>query len=135
MTIGDRIFERLGEIGMTQKEFSEKTGISQSTISEWKSKRTNPTSEKIMIICDTLNVTPEWILSGSSKTGNRGNELPWYVIDRSTELGRLVSQYRELDEKQRARVMGPGGVAGDGWENGVRPEFTGRTGNNKQIFV
>ena len=106
MTIGDRIFERLGEIGMTQKEFSEKTGISQSTISEWKSKRTNPTSEKIMIICDTLNVTPEWILSGSSKTGNRGNELPWYVIDRSTELGRLVSQYRELDEKQRARVMG-----------------------------
>ena len=99
MTIGDRIFERLGEIGMTQKEFSEKTGISQSTISEWKSKR-------IMIICDTLNVTPEWILSGSSKTGNRGNELPWYVIDRSTELGRFVSQYRELDEKQRARVMG-----------------------------
>ena len=106
MTIGDRIFERLGEIGMTQKEFSEKTGIPQSTISEWKSKRTNPTSEKIMIICDTLNVTPEWILSGSSKTGNRGNELPWYVIDRSTELGRLVSQYRELNEKQRARVMG-----------------------------
>ena len=106
MTIGDRIFERLGEIGMTQKEFSEKTGISQSTISEWKSKRTNPTSEKIMIICDTLNVTPQWILSGSSKTGNRGNELPWYVIDRSTELGRLVSGYRELDEKQRARVMG-----------------------------
>ena len=85
---------------MTQKEFSEKTGISQSTISEWKSKRTNPTSEKIMIICDTLNVTPEWILSGPSKTGNRGNELPWYDIDRNTELGRLVSQYREPDEKQ-----------------------------------
>ena len=40
MTIGDRIFERLSEIGITQKEFSEKTGISQSTISEWKSKRT-----------------------------------------------------------------------------------------------
>ena len=106
MTIGDRIFDRLKEIGMTQKEFSEKTGISQSTISEWKSKRTNPTSEKIMIICDTLKVTPEWILSGSSKTGNRGNELPWYVIDKSTELGMLVTRYRELDERQRARVMG-----------------------------
>ena len=106
MTIGDRIFERLSEIGMTQKEFSQKTGISQSTISEWKSKRTNPTSEKIMIICDTLNVTPEWILSGSSKAGNRGNELPWYVIDKSTELGMLVTRYWELDERQRARVMG-----------------------------
>ena len=45
-------------------------------------------------------------LSGSSKTGNRGNELPWYVIDRSTELGMLVTRYRELDEKQRERIMG-----------------------------
>ena len=27
MTIGDRIFERLSEIGMTQKEFSQKSDI------------------------------------------------------------------------------------------------------------
>ncbi len=45
MTISDRIFERLKQINMTQKVFSEETRISQSTISEWKSKRTNPTSE------------------------------------------------------------------------------------------
>lgn len=56
-----------------------------------------------MIICDTLSVTPEWILSGSSKTGKRGKELSWYVIDKSTELGMLVTRYRELDEKQRAK--------------------------------
>ncbi|MCR5404206.1 MAG: helix-turn-helix transcriptional regulator [Butyrivibrio sp.] len=48
MTISDRIFEKLKERNMSQKRFSEETGISQSTISEWKSKRTNPTSEKIM---------------------------------------------------------------------------------------
>ncbi|MBQ6090891.1 MAG: helix-turn-helix transcriptional regulator [Lachnospiraceae bacterium] len=29
MTIRDRIFDRLDELGMTQKEFSEKTGIPQ----------------------------------------------------------------------------------------------------------
>ena len=45
MTISGRVFERLREIHMTQKEFSEATGIAPSTISEWKSKRTNPTSE------------------------------------------------------------------------------------------
>ena len=45
MTISDRVFEGLHEIHMTQKEFSEATGIEPSTISEWKSKRTNPTSE------------------------------------------------------------------------------------------
>ncbi len=74
MTISDRIFEKLNEIEMSQKTFSEKTGISQSTISEWKSKRTNPTSEKIMIICSVLSVTPEWLLSGIENTGDRGNK-------------------------------------------------------------
>lgn len=106
MTIGDRVFARLKEIGMTQKDLSEKTGISQSTISEWKSKRTNPTSEKIMIICETLNVTPEWVLSGISNTGKRGDKLPWYVIDKNTEMGQVITKFRKMDEKQRARVMG-----------------------------
>ncbi len=36
MTISDRVFEGLREIHMTQKEFSEATGIAPSTISEWK---------------------------------------------------------------------------------------------------
>lgn len=76
MTISGRLFETLRQREMSQKVFSEKTGISQSTISEWKSKRTNPTSEKIMIICKVLDVTPEWLLSGAGNTGNRGNDLP-----------------------------------------------------------
>jgi transcriptional regulator with XRE-family HTH domain len=106
MTIGDRIFERLQQINMLQKVFSENTGISQSTISEWKSKRTNPTSEKIMIICKVLEVTPEWLLSGIDSSGDRGNAIPWYIIDRDSELGAVVSEYHRLDEKQRARLMG-----------------------------
>ena len=36
MTISERIFERLRQLDMTQKEFAEETGIKQSTISEWK---------------------------------------------------------------------------------------------------
>lgn len=34
MTISERIFERLTQMHMTQKQFSEETGILQSTISE-----------------------------------------------------------------------------------------------------
>ncbi len=104
MTIGDRIFDRLQHIHMSQKAFSEETGISQSTISEWKSKRTNPTSEKIMIICKVLGCTPEWLLSGIDKTGNRGNLLPWYVVDRDSELGTIISDYNTMDDAQRDRL-------------------------------
>ncbi len=106
MTIADRIFERLKQLDMSQKQFSEETGISQSTISEWKSKRTNPTSEKIMIICKVIRVTPEWLLSGIENTGDRGNELQWYVIDKDTEIGSVIKAYNEMDQRTRDRLLG-----------------------------
>ena len=77
MYIRDRIFQKLEELNMTQKEFSEKTGIPQSTISDWRKKKTNPTAEKIMIICKVLDVTPEWLLSGIEAQGDRGNPQKW----------------------------------------------------------
>ena len=106
MTISDRIFEKLKERDMSQKEFSEATGISQSTISEWKSKRTNPTSEKIMIICKVLEISPEWLLSGADNTGERSNDIPWYVVDRDTEMGEIFTEYHKMNSKQRERLMG-----------------------------
>ena len=53
------------EKGFTQLEFSEATGIAQSTISDWKHKKTNPAANKIMIICDVLECTPYDILKGN----------------------------------------------------------------------
>ena len=91
---------------MTQKEFSDRTSIQQSTISEWKKKKTNPSADKIMIICKVLDVEPEWLLSGTDgKTGYR-NPLDWYVIGKGTELGEMISEYNALDNRQRARLKG-----------------------------
>ena len=106
MTISERVFYRLKEIGMSQKEFSEHTGIAPSTISEWKSKKTNPTSEKIMLICNVLKVTPEWLLSGADNTGSKGNKLNLIVVDRTTEIGEVVTTYNELDKASRDRLLG-----------------------------
>ncbi len=39
-TVSDRIFELLKEKGMSQKEFAAKTGIAESTIRDWKKKKT-----------------------------------------------------------------------------------------------
>ena len=46
MIISERIFKIMEEKGMTQLEFSAGTGIAQSTISDWKRKKTNPSAEK-----------------------------------------------------------------------------------------
>lgn len=106
MTISERIFERIADLKMAQKEFSEATGIIPSTISEWKSKGTNPASDRIMIICKVLEVSPEWLLSGVDKAGKKANDLDYYVIDKNSELGILIRKYNQFDSKTRARLQG-----------------------------
>ena len=68
MLISERIYQYLEEKGMSQYEFAKKTGISQSTVSDWRRKGTNPSADKIMIICDVLGISPyEVLLDTASK--------------------------------------------------------------------
>ena len=76
MTISERIFELLKERGYTQKEFSKKTGIAESTISDWKKKGTNPVSDKILVICDVLEVSPYYLLSGVEREDRKTVKAP-----------------------------------------------------------
>ena len=104
--ISERIFEKLNDIGMTQKEFCRRTGILQSTVSEWKKRHTNPSSDKIMVICSVLDVSPEWLLSGTEVKSGYRNQVDWYVLDKESEAGLIVTAYNKLDAKSRARVAG-----------------------------
>jgi transcriptional regulator with XRE-family HTH domain len=106
MNISDRIFEKLSELSMTQKEFSQKTGIRQSTISEWKIKHTNPSADKIMIICSVLSVSPEWLLSGTDTDGGYRNRIDWFVINRGSEVGQIIESYNQLSFRYRERLKG-----------------------------
>ena len=106
MTISNRVFDKMREMHMSQKEFSEKTGIPQSTISEWKIRKTNPASDKIMIICQALGVSPEWLLSGTDTAGNRGKKNDYLVTDRNSEIGYIIETYNELDYDRKKRLIG-----------------------------
>ncbi len=104
--VSDRIFELLKEKGMSQKEFAAKTGIAESTISDWKKKKTNPVSDKILIISEVLGVSPYELLSGAEHIGMRSRQNMTYVVDRTTELGTLIETYQKLDAAQQNRLMG-----------------------------
>ena len=104
MVISDRVFALLKEKGMSQKEFSERTGIPQSTISDWKRKNVNPASDKIMIICEVLEISPSALLTG---IGDDTYMIPEHImIDKEGDEFRLVTGYRELDEKRKERLIG-----------------------------
>lgn len=104
MIISERIFHILKEKGMSQKVFSDRTGISPSTISDWKRKKTNPAADKIMLICDVLEITPYELLSGVEKS--KYTQLDYVIVDKQSEDYLFLDAYRNLDEKNRQRVMG-----------------------------
>ena len=105
-TVSDKIFELLKERNMSQKEFSQRTGIAESTISDWKKKNNNPVSDKVLIICEVLGVTPYELLSGAEGKGTRSRKTDTYVVNKGSGLGVFLEVFQSLDSNQQKRVMG-----------------------------
>ena len=105
MTVGQRIFYLLEEKKMTQVEFSKRTGIATTTISDWRKKNTNPGSEKIMQICAALEVTPEYLLSGVCEDSDRGKAVDFMVIPQGTEERELLDLFSEMQWLERAHLL------------------------------
>ncbi|MBQ9050163.1 MAG: helix-turn-helix domain-containing protein [Lachnospiraceae bacterium] len=90
---------------MTQVEFSKRTGIATTTISDWRKKNTNPGSEKIMQICAALEVTPEYLLSGVCEDSDRGKAVDYMVIPQGTEERELLELFNEMQWLERTRLL------------------------------
>ncbi len=104
MIISERIFMLLEKKKMSQKEFSQRTEISQSTISDWKRKKTNPSSDKILKICEVLQITPYELLAETDlKDGEKDNEVD-VILNKDESL--LIESFRVLDVRQKNRLMG-----------------------------
>ena len=98
MLISERIYKYLEERGMSQNEFAKRTGISQSTISDWRRKGTNPSADKIMIICDVLGISPyELLLDTDSKNPRE---------DKNSREYEMIRMYEKLDPGAQRRLEG-----------------------------
>ena len=83
MLISERIYQYMEERDISQKEFANRTGISQSTISDWKRKGTTPSADKIMIICEVLSISPYELLSGTENHKMKEyKELDYVIVDK-----------------------------------------------------
>ncbi|SKB96700.1 DNA-binding transcriptional regulator, XRE-family HTH domain [Lachnospiraceae bacterium] len=105
MIISERIIKVLKERNMTQVEFAKQIGISTSTISEWKKRKTNPTADKIMDICNVLQITPEQLLTG------KGIEDEEEIAASSPESKfthldiQIIEDFHRLKEEQQKRLI------------------------------
>lgn len=105
MIISERIFKILKEKNVTQMEFAKRVGIANSTVSEWKKKKTNPSADKIMDICMALEVTPEQLLTGKGidevdETESMVSENYITPIDMQ-----IIKDYHSMKEAQKKRLL------------------------------
>jgi len=102
--ISGRIFALLKEKKISQKEFSEMTGIAQSTISDWKRKKTNPASDKLMAICNALQISPYELLLGAEEAGKY--QIDYVVVSKESSDYQILEQYHALPQAGKERLLG-----------------------------
>lgn len=92
------IFERLmNERGITPYRVSKETGVSQTTLSEWKKGTYTPKIEKLQKIADYFNVALDYIMGNEQKNKSTTN---------SDELNLKKSKLRSI-----ARLEGESNIS------------------------
>ena len=108
MIISERIFKILKEKNMSQGAFAKQVGLASSTVSDWKTKKTNPSADKIMDICMVLEVTPEQLLTGRGVDEDCADNK----VENSKKETRItkediciIEDIRSMKDAQRKRLM------------------------------
>ena len=102
MTISERIFKILKERNISQASFGKLAGLSGSTISDWKIKKTNPSADKIMDICAALDITPEQLLTGKDIDDDFSDQNKAEISVKDMEM---LIKYHELSGEQQKRLL------------------------------
>ena len=95
MDINERLFKIMKDNGISIRELARRTGITASTISDWNTKHTNPTAEKIPVVCEALGITVSYLLKGTEETD--------FVL--SDDERNLVETFRNADVESQKRLL------------------------------
>ena len=93
--ISDRIFCLLQERGIEQKEFAGQIGVSEKTVSAWKTGRSKSYTKYLPKISEALGIPAAYLLEGGDMVRPPGEEMP---------VDALAAQFKaiEMDCKDEA---------------------------------
>ena len=69
---------------ITQAELAKRTGIRQSSISDWLAGKYQPKQDKIAVIADALNISPGWLL------GYDPDDDQYYIDKEAAEYAEIL---------------------------------------------
>lgn len=94
------IFEQLlQKYGVTAYKVSKETGITQSTLSDWKRGRSTPKTENMKKIADYFGVTVEYLMTGKNVPKEKAPELTARdERDIAKDLDRIMGEIQKGDD-------------------------------------
>lgn len=63
-TLGERICKARDASGLSTAQLARRLGIKTTTLQSWESDRSEPRSNKLVLLAGVLNVSPTWLLVG-----------------------------------------------------------------------
>lgn len=92
----ERFVELLQEKGITAYRVSKDTGVTQTTLSDWKTGRAVPRTATLQKIADYFGVTLDWLCGNSDKRSGYSNCPDIILVARHLE---------EIPEEDRQQVI------------------------------
>lgn len=100
--------ELLSRYGVKPYDVSKATGISTSTLTDWKMGRSTPKQDKLQKIADYFGVSLEYLTTGKEpefdKYGAEETHL-YSQIRNDAELFKALSKYFELSDAKKKHVV------------------------------
>lgn len=113
MTICERIFDIIEEKRLKASELAKKLEIKQSVISNWKKRNTNPPIEYSVVICEFLEISLEYLITGKEKQEG--------LTEYETEM---LKHFRQIPEQIQLRELGR-------LESKAEQYFSGKSSDSK----
>ena len=94
-----RILDLLDTKHLKMADLCRSIGVATSTMANWKTRETDPPAKMIVPICEFLNVSPEYLLTGNESVSSIYNDTDPHF----TELKDL---YYRLPDRQQGELIG-----------------------------
>ena len=108
--IGMRIKQLRKQHSLSQEEFANKIGVSQTTVTAWETGKAEPASSIIVKIANYFNVTTDFILDVKT------SELPFVLGSKIKQLRRS----RNLNQSEFGKILNVSQQAVTAWETNKR---------------
>lgn len=102
MTICERMFQELERRNLTAYGLCQAIGVGTSTTTTWKARNTDPPAKHIATICEYLDCSVEYLLTGQEPQGTKKEPTQEMTPD---EL-EMLELFRALPYKEQQRAIG-----------------------------